>query len=70
VHSRLKDKSVSRQIDKKKNKKKKKLSHYKNFYSSYFPQLAAVVQPLLLRALQNLTAILLKIAANHLQRFL
>jgi hypothetical protein len=40
------------------------------FYSGYFPQLAAVVQPLLLGALQSLTAILLKIAVNYLQWFL
>jgi hypothetical protein len=36
------------------------------FYSGYFPQLAAVVQPLLLGALQSLTAVLLKTAANYL----
>jgi hypothetical protein len=41
-----------------------------DFYSGYFPQLAAVVQPLLLGALQSLTAGLLKTAANCLQRFL
>jgi hypothetical protein len=35
-----------------------------------FPQLAAVVQPLLLGALQSLTVVLLKTAANCLQRFL
>jgi putative flippase GtrA len=40
------------------------------FYSGYFPQLAAVVQPLLLGALQSFTAVLLKTAANCLQRFL
>jgi hypothetical protein len=40
------------------------------FYSGYFPQLAAVVQPLLLGALQSLTTVLLKTAANCLQRFL
>jgi hypothetical protein len=40
------------------------------FYSGYFPQLAAVVQPLLLGALQSLTAVLLKTSANCLQRFL
>jgi hypothetical protein len=34
------------------------------FYSGYFPQLIAVVQPLLLGALQSLTAVLLKTAAN------
>jgi hypothetical protein len=41
-----------------------------SFYSGYFPQLAAVVQPLLLGALQSLTTVLLKTAANYLQRFL
>jgi hypothetical protein len=40
------------------------------FYNGYFPQLAAVVQPLLLEALQSLTTVLLKTAANCLQRFL
>jgi uncharacterized membrane protein len=35
-----------------------------------FPQLAAVVQLLLLGVLQSLTAVLLKTAANCLQRFL
>jgi hypothetical protein len=40
------------------------------FYSGYFPQLAVAVQPLLLEALQSLTAVLLKTAANYLQRFL
>jgi hypothetical protein len=38
----------------------------KGFYSGYFPQLAAVVQPLLLGVLQSLTAVLLKTAANYL----
>jgi hypothetical protein len=42
----------------------------KGFYNGYFPQLAAVVQPLLLGALQSLTAVLLKTATNCLQRFL
>jgi hypothetical protein len=42
----------------------------KDFYNGYFPQLAAVVQSLLLEALQSLTTILLKNAANCLQRFL
>jgi hypothetical protein len=36
------------------------------FNNGYFPQLAAVVQPLLLGALQSLTAVLLKTAANCL----
>jgi hypothetical protein len=40
------------------------------FYSGYFPQLAAVVQPLLLGVLQSLTAVLLKTAVNWLQRLL
>jgi hypothetical protein len=56
----------------------------KGFYSGYFPQLAAIVQPLLLGALQSLqrfftailllgalqslTVVLLKTAANCLQR--
>jgi hypothetical protein len=40
------------------------------FYNGYFPQLAAVVQPLLLGALQSLTTVLLKTAVNCLQRFL
>jgi hypothetical protein len=42
----------------------------KSFYSGYFSQLAAVVQPLLLGAMQNLTTVLLKISANRLQWFL
>jgi hypothetical protein len=41
-----------------------------DFYSGYFPQLVAVVQPLLLEALQSLTTVLLKTAVNCLQQFL
>jgi len=41
-----------------------------DFYSGYFLQLAAVIQSLLLEALQSLIGILLKTAVNYLQQFL
>jgi hypothetical protein len=46
------------------------LHHKRAFTAVISPQLAAVVQPLLLGALQSLTAVLLKTVANYLQRFL